>query len=57
MLIEQITEFELRGPGLLGRSFTPRDAQDHHLLVILKIKIRSSKKCDHENQDQNIKIM
>ena len=27
-----------------------RDGQDHHLLVILKIKIRSSKKCDLEDQ-------
>ena len=27
-----------------------RDGQDHHLLVPLKIKIRSSKKCDLEDQ-------
>ena len=27
-----------------------RDGQDHHLLVILKIKIRSSQKCDLEDQ-------
>ena len=26
-----------------------RDGQDHHLLVILKIKIRSSQKCDFED--------
>ena len=31
---------------------TARDGQDHHFLVILKIKIRSTKKCDLEDQDQ-----
>ena len=34
-----------------------RDGQNHHLLVILKIKIRSSKKWDFQDQDQIIKIM
>ena len=29
---------------------TSRDGQDHHLLVILKIKIRSIQKCDLEDQ-------
>ena len=28
-----------------------RDEQDHHLVVILKIKIRSYKKCDLKDQD------
>ena len=32
---------------------TARDGQDHHLLVILKIKIRSSQKCDLEDQNQD----
>ena len=37
-----------------SRSFTViRDGQDHHLLVILKIKIRSSQKCDLEDQNQD----
>ena len=30
-----------------------RDGQDHHLLVILKIKIRSPKHCDLEDQNQD----
>ena len=30
-----------------------RDGQDHHLLVILKIKIRLSQKCDLEDQNQD----
>ena len=30
-----------------------RDGQDHHLLVILKIKIISSNKCDLEDQDRD----
>ena len=34
------------------RYHAPRDGQDHQLLVILKIKFRSSKKCDLEDQDQ-----
>ena len=34
MLIEQITEFELRGPGPTGRTCTPK-------LVILMIKQNS----------------
>ena len=37
MLIEQITEFELRGPGPTGRTYTPK-------LVILMIKQNSLRK-------------
>ena len=31
---------------------TARDRLDHHLLVILKVKIRSSTKCHIQDQDQ-----